>query len=173
MSKKTLLDGRGATLKQRRSTANFIEINTSTEKSFFASDPNLRRKTMEAPNSRNGVSVRAYRGDAMTLLAFDLDESKTKNLTGFSVRVTPGIRKPYYFTNLLTYSAAILKKNNIKLEAAHSTFFSPIQKFRWVHVPATFHQIQEPFYGTYKYEVTPRYMVDEIIQPLDRSLTLN
>jgi len=127
---------------------------------------------MEAPNSRNGVSVRAYRGDAMTLLAFDLDESKTKNLTGFSVRVTPGIRKPYYLTNLLTYSAAILKKNNIKLEAAHSTFFSPIQKFRWVHVPATFHQIQEPFYGTYEYEVTPRYMVDEILQPLDRSLTL-
>jgi len=127
---------------------------------------------MEVPNSKNGVSVRAYRGDAMTLLAFDLDESKTENFTGFSVRITPGIRKPYYLTNLLTYSAAILKKNNITPEVAHSTFFSPIQKFRWVHVPATFHQIQEPFYGVYKYEVTPRYMVNEILQPLDHSLTL-
>ena len=127
---------------------------------------------MEVPNSKNGVSVRAYRGDAMTLLAFDLDESKTENFTGFSVRVTPGIRKAYYLTNFLTYSAAILKKNNITSEAAHSTFFSPIQKFRWVHVPATFHQIQEPFYGVYKYEVTPRYMVNEILQPLNHSLTL-
>ena len=93
---------------------------------------------MEVPNSKNGVSVRAYRGDAMTLLAFDLDESKTENFTGFSVRITPGIRKPYYLTNLLTYSAAILKKNNITPEVAHSTFFSPIQKFRWVHVQRHF-----------------------------------
>src|SRR6266566_2696184 len=127
---------------------------------------------MEVPNSKNGVSVRAYQGDAMTLLAFDLDESKTENFAGFSVRITPGPRKPYYLTNLLTYPGAILKKNNIKPEKAHSTFFSPIQKFRWVHVPATFHQIEEPFYGTYKYEVTPRYMANEILQPLDQSLTV-
>ena len=127
---------------------------------------------MEVPNSKNGVSVRAYQGDAMTLLAFDLDESKTENFAGFSVRITPGPRKPYYLTNLLTYPTAILKKNNIKPENAHSTFFSPIQKFRWVHVPATFHQIQEPFYGTYKYEVTPRYMANEILQPLDPSLSV-
>src|SRR5437867_702717 len=127
---------------------------------------------MEVPNSKTGVSVRAYQGDAMTLLAFDLDESKTENFAGFSVRITPGPRKPYYLTNLLTYPAGILKKNNIKPENAHSTFFSPIQKFRWVHVPATFHQIQEPFYGTYKYEVTPRYMANEILQPLDHSLTV-
>ena len=49
---------------------------------------------MEVPNSKNGVSVRAYQGDVMTLLAFDLDESKTKNFAGFSVRITPGSRKP-------------------------------------------------------------------------------
>ena len=127
---------------------------------------------MEVPNSKTGVSVRAYQGDAMTLLAFDLDESQTKNFAGFSIRITAGTRKPYYLTNLLTYSAAILKKNNIEAEKAHSTFFSPIQKFRWVHVPATFHQIEEPFYGNYKYEVTPRYMVNEILQPLDHSFTV-
>ena len=127
---------------------------------------------MEVPNSKTGVSIRAYQGDAMTLLAFDLDESQTKNFAGFSIRITAGTRKPYYLTNLLTYSAAILKKNNIEPEKAHSTFFSPIQKFRWVHVPATFHQIEEPFYGNYKYEVTPRYMVNEILQPLDHSFTV-
>ena len=124
------------------------------------------------PTQKNGVSVRAYQEDAMTLLAFDLDQSKTKNFAGFSVPITPGPRKRYYLTNLLTYPAAILKKNNIKPENAHSTFFSPIQKFCWVHVPATFHQIEQPFYGTYKYEVTPRYMANEILQPLDHSLTV-
>ena len=65
---------------------------------------------MEVPNSKNGVSVRAYQRDAMTLLAFDLDQSKTKNFADFSVRITPGPRKRYYLSNLLTYPAAILIK---------------------------------------------------------------
>jgi len=127
---------------------------------------------MEVPNSKNGVSVRAYKGDAMTLLAFDLDESKTPNFTGFSIRITPGAKAPYYMVNLLTYPSAIRKKNNIKPQDAHSTLFSPIQKFRWVHVPATFHQLDGAFFGNYKYEVTSRYLVDDILQPLDESLTV-
>ena len=35
--------------------------------------------------TKNGVSVRAYKGDAMTLLAFDLTAALTKNLVGFSI----------------------------------------------------------------------------------------
>jgi hypothetical protein len=126
---------------------------------------------MEKPNSKNGVSVRAYQGDAMTLLAFDLDQAKTPNFTGFTIRITPGPRASYFMTNLLTYPADIRKKNKIKPEDANSTLFAPIQKFRWVHVPATFH-VTKPFYGPYKYEVTPRYMVDDLLQPLDDSLTV-
>ncbi len=127
---------------------------------------------MEVANSRNGVSVRAHKGDAMTLLAFDLDQAKTKNFTGFSIQITPKGRAPYYLTNLLTYPTALRTKNNIADKDAHSTLFAPIQKFRWVHVPATFHQITAPFYGPYKYEVTPRYMIGDILQPLDPSLTV-
>jgi phosphatidylserine/phosphatidylglycerophosphate/cardiolipin synthase-like enzyme len=127
---------------------------------------------MEAFNSKNGVSVRAHKGDAMTLLAFDLDQSKTKNFTGFSIRITPGPQPSYYLFNLLTYAADVLKKNNVPPAEIHSTLYSPIQKFRWVHVPATFHQVNGPFYGTYKYEVTPRYLVNNILQPLDSSLTV-
>jgi phosphatidylserine/phosphatidylglycerophosphate/cardiolipin synthase-like enzyme len=123
--------------------------------------------------TKNGVSVRAHQGDAMTLLAFDLTKAKTPNFTGFTVRITPGTRASFFMTNLLTYPAAILKKNNIKPADAGSTLFSPIQKFRWVHVPATFHQIDKPFYGTYTYDVTPRYMTDSILQPLDPKLTVS
>jgi hypothetical protein len=127
---------------------------------------------MKTVNSINGMSVRAHKGDAMTLLAFDLAKSRTQNFTGFTIRITAGTRPPYYMTNLLRYPAAILKKNNIKASSAGSTLYSPIQKFRWVHVPATFHQIEKPFYGTYTYDVTPRFMVDEILQPLDPARTV-
>ena len=127
---------------------------------------------MKSVNSKNGTSVRAHKGDAMTLLAFDLAQNKTQNFTGFTIRITPGTRPSFFMTNLLTYPAAILKKNNIKKADAGSTLFSPIQKFRWVHVPATFHQIDKPFYGTYTYDVTPRYMVDDILQPLDPARTV-
>jgi phosphatidylserine/phosphatidylglycerophosphate/cardiolipin synthase-like enzyme len=127
---------------------------------------------MEKSKSKNGVSVRAYKGDAMTLLAFDLAESKKQNFTGFTIRITPGTRAPYFMTNLLAYPKAVQTKNNVKPEQAHSTEFAPIQKFRWVHVPATFHQIEAPFYGDYKYEVTPRFMVNDVLQSLDPSLTV-
>src|SRR4051812_17117739 len=119
---------------------------------------------MKTFNSGNGLSVRAHKGDAMTLLAFDLAQSRTANFTGFTIRITPGTRRPYFMTNLLKYSAAVLKKNNITAGATGSTLFAPIQKYRWVHVPATFHQIDKPFYGTYAYDVTPRFMVDDILQ---------
>jgi phosphatidylserine/phosphatidylglycerophosphate/cardiolipin synthase-like enzyme len=131
-----------------------------------------RKNAMKNYKSKNGVSVRAHRGDAMTLLAFDLAKSKTRNFTGFTIRITPGTRPPYYLFNLLTYAPAVLAKNKIKPADKSSTLYSPIQKFRWVHVPATFHQIGKPFYGTYTYEVTPRYMVNDLLQPLDPGLTV-
>jgi hypothetical protein len=127
---------------------------------------------MKTVNSGSGLTVRAHKGDAMTLLAFDLAQSKIQNFTGFTIRITAGTRLPYYMTNLLTYSSAVLTKNKIKAADANSTLFSPIQKYRWVHVPATFHQIDKVFYGTYTYDVTPRYMVDDILQPLDKTLTV-
>ena len=127
---------------------------------------------MKTVNSGSGLKVRAHKGDAMTLLAFDLSEGRSPNFTGFSIRITPGTRAPYYLTNLLRYPPSILKKNNIKSSDAGSTLYSPIQKFRWVHVPATFHQIDRVFYGTYTCEVTPRYLVDDILQPLDPTRTV-
>ena len=127
---------------------------------------------MNTVNTGNGLKVRAHKGDAMTLLAFDLAESKSQNFNGFTIRVTAGTRAPYYMTNLLKYPAAILKKNNIKSADAGSTLYAAIQKYRWVHVPATFHQIQSVFYGTYKYDVTPRYLVDDVLQPLDSDRTV-
>ena len=132
---------------------------------------------MEAFNSikqgeKDLVSVRAYKGDAMTLLAFDLDESLVENFVGFSVRVKQGNRGPYFLTNRLSFKPAILKKNGIDYREKLSTRYSPYQKFRWVHVPSSEHYIDNPYFGTYMYEVTPRYLVDDVLKDLDPTLTV-
>src|SRR3954468_4487676 len=95
--------------------------------------------SMEVFKSENGVSLYAYKGDAMTLLAFDLADELTDNFVGFTIYVKAGSRK-YYLYNRLTFKKGITlhrqpKDDDEKL----STEFSPIQKFRWVHVPSSQH----------------------------------
>lgn len=133
---------------------------------------------MEAFNSikqgeKDLVSVRAHKGDATTLLAFDLDESLLDNFVGFSVRVAQGNRPPYFLTNRLAFAPAILKKNGIDDKEKLSTLYSPYQKYRWVHVPSSEHFIDNPFFGPYTYEVTPRYLVDDVLKDLDPNLTVS
>ena len=126
-------------------------------------------------NSKKGVSLRAYKGDAMTLLAMDLDKSKTKNFTGFSIFVIPpgNNAKGFFLFNRISYSPAVQKKNNIDPKANVTMDIAPLQKFRWVHTPNTNHNINQFIYGTYTYQVTPRYMVDNVLQPLDSTLTVD
>jgi hypothetical protein len=125
---------------------------------------------MDEFNESNGVKVRAYKGDAMTLLAFDLDKGLCENFVGFTIRIKAGDRD-YYLYNRLSFETAILKLNQIDLKEQKSTLFSPIQKFRWVHVPSTQHFLENPYFGNYTYEVTPRYMENKILKPIDPSLT--
>ncbi len=133
---------------------------------------------MEAFNSikqgeKDLVSVRAYKGDAMTLLAFDLDESLLENFVGFSVRVKQGERDPYFLTNRLSFKPAILKKNGIDDREKLSTLYSPYQKFRWVHVPSSEHYVDNPYYGRYTYEVTPRYLISDVLEDLNPNRTVS
>ncbi|MBS1655428.1 MAG: NgoFVII family restriction endonuclease, partial [Bacteroidetes bacterium] len=120
------------------------------------------------------VSVRAYKGDAMTLLAMSIDETLKTGFTGFSIRVTAPGKRPYYLFNRFTYADEILKKNGFdpKDKFVTLTDRSPLQTFRWVHTPMTDHNINDLIYGQYKYEITPRFMKDDILQPLDKSLTV-
>lgn len=46
------------------------------------------------------MSVRAYVGDAKTLLAFDLlDTSNAANLAGFTIECRPSGQQPYFLHN--------------------------------------------------------------------------
>lgn len=121
------------------------------------------------------VSVRAYKGDAMTLLAMSLDQSIIENFTGFTIKVTPPGRPSHFLFNRFAYSPDILKKNGLnpnKMETS-LTDFSPLQTFRWVHTPETDHDINDMIYGMYQYEITPRYMIDDLLKPADASLSVS
>ena len=48
-------------------------------------------------------SVRAYAGDAKTLLAFNLSKTATKNLAGFTVQVQPQGHPAYFLYNSLQF----------------------------------------------------------------------
>lgn len=128
---------------------------------------------MEQFASKKGVSVFAYKGDAMTLLAFDLDKALTKNFVGFTIKVNAANRT-YYIYNRLTFKNAIKFHREPKNDTEKlSTEFSPIQKYRWVHVPSSIHYIDNPYFGDYTYSVTPRYIENGKLLKPDPELTVS
>jgi phosphatidylserine/phosphatidylglycerophosphate/cardiolipin synthase-like enzyme len=107
--------------------------------------------------NKGPMTVVAYRGDAKTLLAFDLQsESAREGLAGFTVQIAPPGVTPYFLQNNLRYERPGDHAQDPQ-EPSFSTINSPIHKFRWVHVPGTVHQGLKPVYGKYTYTVTPRY----------------
>ncbi|MCF6130899.1 phospholipase D-like domain-containing protein [Flavobacterium wongokense] len=126
---------------------------------------------MNTFNKINGVSVRAYKGDAMTLLAFDLIPSLRDNIAGFTIRYgLKGSIERYYIYNRLTFPATIT--TNAPANEKNSTLYAPIQKFNWVHVPNTNVNTQQAVFGNYVYEITPRYLQGTTLLPLDATLTV-
>ena len=127
---------------------------------------------MQILKSRNGVSVSAYKGDAMTLLAFDLSSSRRKDLAGFTIFYTvKGIGD--YIYNRLCFPDIFLKNNpHIPVVSRNSTLYSPIQKMNWLHVPNTDIDTRKAVFGEYTYEITPRYIKNGQLIPFNASDTV-
>ncbi len=102
------------------------------------------------------LTVTAYRGDAKTLLAFNLTKAATKNLAGFTIRVQPDGRASYYLYNQLQFKSPEQHAQDPS-EPPNSSVNAPLHMFRWVHIPGMAHQGTQPFLGRYRYTVTPRY----------------
>jgi len=131
--------------------------------------PKTKPTTVES-KPKNGMTVKAYRGDAKTLLAFNLPKSRTKNLAGFTVQVAPDGQQPYFLQNQLRFEDPTKHAQDAKLPP-NSSFNAPIHKFRWLHVPGSLQQGTTPFFGAYKYTVTPRYFDGNgSLLPIDDSL---
>jgi phosphatidylserine/phosphatidylglycerophosphate/cardiolipin synthase-like enzyme len=127
---------------------------------------------MPNPNSKNGLSVKAYQGDAKTLLAFNLTKAKSKNLAGFTVEIAPDGKESFFLSNFLRYEDPSKHAQDAKLPPT-SSFNAPIHKFRWVHVPGSLQQGTKPFFGMYTYTVTPRYFDGNgSMLPIDSSLSV-
>src|SRR5262245_30969323 len=102
---------------------------------------------------KGSFSLRAYRGDAKTLLAFNLaDKKSARNLAGFTIHCEPKGQPAFYIQNMLRFETPAHHAQDPK-EPAVSTINAPIHKFRWVHVPGLVHQGTKPFLGQYTYTV--------------------
>ena len=127
----------------------------------------------EVTEEQNGFVVKAYRGDAKTLLAFNLPNRKAAaNLAGFTIQVTPEGNPSYYLLNSLRYEKPAAHAQDAS-EPANSTINAPIHKFRWLHVPGMFHQGLAPFFGKYTYAVTPRFFDKGVMLPLDKDRSVS
>jgi len=118
--------------------------------------------------TKKGFTVRLYRGDAMTLLAFNMDPVKnTPDFVGFTIEfIPPGGSKKYAQTNMLNFDG---------VDEARPSTEAPFQKFRWLHVPGSRYQaLNKTKYGTYKYFVTPRYWdkTHDRLHPPDKNRTI-
>lgn len=127
---------------------------------------------MKKSATKGAMRLVAHRGDAKTLLAFDLTTPASRDkLAGFTVRITPPGKPAYYLFNSLRFEHPEKHAQDMS-EPATSTLNAPIHKFRWVHVPGSFHQGIVPLWGDYLYEVTPRYFdASKRLLPLDPGLT--
>src|SRR5262245_8722676 len=120
-----------------------------------------------AKKTKNGVTIKAYQGDHMTLLALDLDHQlNTDDFVGFTIQYETPSGKKFYIPNKINFTG---EDKLVDSDAA------PIQKFRWLHVPGSVHQtLNDTEYGVYTYRVTPRYYdsQSDSLKPLDASLTV-
>jgi len=135
-----------------------------------------RTKRPAAPDqgvqaAANGqFTLKAYRGDARTLLAFNVPKAAARDLAGFTIQCQPQGQAPYFIHNTLRFEHPGSHAQDEK-EAPNSSINAPIHKFRWIHVPGTVHQGTRPFFGPYTYTATPRYFKNGALQALDPSLS--
>lgn len=121
----------------------------------------------------NGFTVKAWQGDMKTLLAFNFDsKARIRNLAGFTIACKPGNGAEYFLFNSLTFK---IPEHHAQAadRPARESINSPIRKFRWVHIPGQNHQGLDPFRGSYRYTVTPRYFgPNRNLLPIDPALSV-
>jgi hypothetical protein len=123
---------------------------------------------MFTTEKKNGISVKAYKGDAMTLLAFDIDQSlNTPDFVGFSIGFSNPENKVYFQNNRINFDGQL---------GYFPSDSAPFQKFRWLHVPGNhYEQFNNNIYGQYTYHIYARYWdkQNNSLKPLDENLKVD
>lgn len=122
---------------------------------------------------KNGLTVKAYKGDCMTMLCFDLDAAHTAGCVGFSIEVVTPSGFSFFIPNRISFTKKLTSDSDLEDRVVASTpsNMAPIQKFRWLHVPASGFDGKEEC-GKYKYIVTPRFWANDALDSLDKSLSV-
>jgi hypothetical protein len=120
------------------------------------------------------LSVKAYVGDNKTLLAFNFaNKTDAAGLAGFTIECKPPGQPSYYLFNTLQFEVPA-NHAQVAGQDPKATINAPIQKYRWVHVPATNHQGVVSVVGDYAYTVTPRYFdANQSMQPFNAALSVS
>jgi PLD-like domain len=128
-----------------------------------------------ARSSHDGLSLIVYRGEDMALLAFDIAPSlRTPDFVGFGIEYQIA-GKPEFFPvyNFLTFNKlrlqaeAFLKAHpNEPLDFSYkASMRSPIQRFRWIHVPS------RPIDNRVTYRASAMYWNGDNQPPVARATT--
>jgi hypothetical protein len=88
----------------------------------------------------DGLAVTAYAGDSSVLLAFDVDEDKTKNLVGFAVEAVTPDKDPYpsnryWLKNRINFKRGLTSETTLTPDIWVESNKAPFQTFHWVHFP--------------------------------------
>jgi hypothetical protein len=133
-----------------------------------------KKRTNVTVTTTKALTVKAYRGDNKTLLAFNFADPKSAtNLAGFTIACKPPDQPAYYLFNELQFEHPG-DHAQVATERPNSSVNAPIHKFRWVHFPGALHQGTNPAAGAYTYTVTPRYFnAKQSMLPLDSKLSVS
>ena len=113
----------------------------------------------EIKTSKDGFTLKLWRGERMCLLGFDVEQPED-DFVGFAVECwTPGDPDFHPLKNRLTFdpmpgapAAGGANGTAVTGDFQFSTLEAPFQKFRWVHFP------HDPKPGIYKYRATKMHM---------------
>jgi len=121
----------------------------------------------ENSDSKNGFSMKLWRGERMGLLGFDVDDPEP-DLVGFAIECRGP--KDNNFDPLLNRIAFSYDQPATKAVTGKQQFPStkaPFQKFRWIHFP------RDPQTGVYRYRGTKMHMPEDNVLKKGTSIELS
>ena len=108
--------------------------------------------SFENQSSKDGFSMKLWRGERMCLIGFDVTDPEP-DFVGFAIESrSPGDTKFHPLLNRIAFSYATSTATAVTGARKFPSTDAPFQKFRWVHFP------HDPQSGTYTYRGTKMHM---------------
>lgn len=121
----------------------------------------------ESSNSKQGFSMKLWRGERMCLLGFDVAQPEA-DFVGFAIECkAPGAKTWDPLRNRIAFSYDKPKAKAVTGDRQYPSTDAPFQKFRWIHFPPN------PRPGKYTYRATKLHMPKDNVLKKGTAITLN